>query len=114
MAPDPLSQTLSALADPTRRAILLRLRGGDASVAELAVPFDMSVRAVSKHIGVLERAGLVSRQRDAQRRLSRLRSMPLKEVDDWLDAYRALWDARFDRMEIALQRMKGETACPEK
>jgi DNA-binding transcriptional ArsR family regulator len=96
MAPDPLSLTLSALADPTRREILMHLREGDASVAELAAPFEMTVRAVSKHIGVLERAGLVSRQRDAQRRLSRLQALPLKQVDEWLDTFRACSEAGLD------------------
>ncbi len=96
---DQLSITLAALADPTRRAILARLAAGEASVSELAGPFDMSVRAVSKHVGVLEKAGLVSRGRDAQRRPSRLQLEPLKDVDAWLRAYRDLWENRFDQLE---------------
>ena len=97
--PDQLSVTLAALADPTRRAILARLANGEASVSELAGPFDLSVRAVSKHVGVLEKAGLVSRGRDGQKRPSRLRLEPLKEVDGWLKAYRDLWENRFDQRE---------------
>lgn len=103
---DSLSSTFAALADPTRRAILARLALGDASVGELATPFDMTVRAVSKHIGVLERAGLVSRERDAQRRPSRLRLAPLEEVSDWLDAYRRLWEDRFDRIDGVIDQIK--------
>lgn len=98
-----LDQTFAALADPTRRAILARLALGEASVAELARPFDISVRAVSLHIAVLERAGLVSRSRDAQRRPSKLELAPLQEVDDWLDSYRRLWEGRFDRMAEVLR-----------
>lgn len=93
-----LDLTFAALADPTRRAILARLAEGDASVAELAGPFDMSARAVSLHVSVLEKAGLVSRTRDAQRRPSRLELAPLREVDSWLERYRAMWEDRFDRM----------------
>ncbi len=105
---DPLSATLSALADPTRRAILARLVLGEASVAELAEPFEMSVRAVSKHVGVLEKAGLVSRGRDAQRRPSRIQAAPLREVDAWLQDYRRLWEDRFDRMEDLLAKVQAE------
>jgi DNA-binding transcriptional ArsR family regulator len=113
MAPDPLSRTLSALADPTRRAILARLMLGDASVAELSQPFEMSVRAISKHVGVLERAGLVSRERDAQRRPSRLQLAPLREVDDWLATYRRLWEGRLDNIADVLARIKnGELDDP--
>jgi DNA-binding transcriptional ArsR family regulator len=108
MAPDPLSATLAALADPTRRAILSRLALGEASVGELAEPFDMTVRAVSKHVGVLERAGLVSRGRDAQRRPSRIQAEPLREVDAWLDAYRALWNGRLDRIDDLLTKLQAE------
>lgn len=104
-AADSLTTTFSALADPTRRAILARLARGDASVAELAVPFEISVRAVSKHVAVLERAGLVVRGRNAQARPSRLQLAPLREVDDWLKSYRALWEQRFDRMEDVLRRI---------
>lgn len=103
---DRLSSTLAALANPTRRAILARLASGEASVAELAVPFALSVRAVSKHVSVLEKAGLVSRGRDAQRRPSRLQLQPLKRVDAWLDAYRRLWERRFDNIEGLLVDIK--------
>jgi DNA-binding transcriptional ArsR family regulator len=115
MSSDPLSQTLAALADPTRRAILARLTHGEASVAELAQPFDMTVRAISKHIGVLERAGLVSRGRDSQRRPSRLQLAPLRKVDHWLGAYRRLWEARFDNVAGVLERIqKGDLDDPRK
>lgn len=103
---DRLSQTLGALADPTRRAILARLARGKASVTELAQPFHMTAQAVSKHVAVLQRAGLVSRERDAQRRLSRLELAPLKEVDKWLAAYRRLWDSRLDNIAKVLDRIK--------
>jgi DNA-binding transcriptional ArsR family regulator len=110
---DSLSLTLAALANPTRRAILSRLALGDASVAELASPFDTSVRAISKHIAVLEDAGLVTRGRDAQRRPSRLRLKPLKEVDRWLTTYRQLWEGRFNRMESVLEQIrKGKIRDP--
>lgn len=105
-AADPLSATFAALADPTRRAILARLRAGAASVAELAEPFSIGVRAVSKHVGVLERAGLVTRSRDAQRRLSRIEAAPLRDVYDWLDVYRRLWDGRFDRVAALIDNAK--------
>lgn len=103
---DQLSQILAALADPTRRAILLQLTRDDASVAELAAPFDMTTQAVSKHVGVLERAGLVSRRREAQRNLSHLEVAPLQEVDDWLTVYRRLWQARFDNIADVVARIK--------
>jgi DNA-binding transcriptional ArsR family regulator len=103
---DKLSQTLGALADPTRRAILARLARGKASVTELAQPFHMTAQAVSKHVAVLQRAGLVSRERDAQRRLSRLELAPLKEVDKWLASYRRLWNSRFDNIAEILGRIK--------
>jgi DNA-binding transcriptional ArsR family regulator len=106
MRVDSLSRTLSALADPTRRAILARLTQSDASVAELAQPFNIGVRAVSKHIGVLDRAGLVSRARDAQRRPSRIQLAPLKAVDDWLGMYRRLWEGRLDNIADVLTRIK--------
>jgi DNA-binding transcriptional ArsR family regulator len=93
-------------ADPTRRAILAQLALGEASVAELAQPFNIGVRAVSKHISVLERAGLVSRARDAQRRPSRLQLAPLRDVDDWLATYRRLWNSRFDNVANVLERIK--------
>jgi DNA-binding transcriptional ArsR family regulator len=108
MATDTLSVTLAALADPTRRAILSRLALGEASVGELAEPFSMTVRAVSKHVGVLERAGLVSRTRDAQRRPSRIQAEPLREVDAWLESYRALWNDRFDRIDGLLTKLQAE------
>jgi DNA-binding transcriptional ArsR family regulator len=95
--PDKLSLVFAALADPTRRSILERLSKGSASVAELAAPFSVSVRAVSKHVGVLERAGLVSREKDAQRRLSRIRAAPLHDAHAWLERYHSLWERRFDR-----------------
>lgn len=105
-APDRLSLAFGALADPTRRAILSRLALGEASVAELARPFDMSVRAVSKHIRVLERADLVVRGRDAQRRPSRIQAAPLREAYVWLENYRLLWEGRFDRMGALLERIQ--------
>jgi DNA-binding transcriptional ArsR family regulator len=108
MTTDPLSATFAALADPTRRAILARLREGEASVAELAAPFAMTPRAVSKHVRVLEEAGLVSRGRDAQRRPSRLRAEPLRDVDRWLEDYRRLWNARFDRLAERLSAQQKE------
>ena len=100
---DPLSLTLSALADPTRRAILARLASGSHSVLELAEPFDMSLPAVSKHLKVLEKAGLISRTREAQSRPCRLQAEPLKEIDTWLETYRQIWNDRFDRLEEYLK-----------
>jgi len=96
-APDRLSTTFSALADPTRRAILARLVSGTASVTELAEPFQMSLPAVSKHLKVLERAGLVARSREAQWRRCRLEAGPLKDAADWLDRYRRFWEQSLDR-----------------
>src|SRR5688572_32306010 len=98
MAVDHLSTTFAALADPTRRAILARLSDGDATVNELAEPFPMSLQAVSQHLQVLERAGLIERGRSAQLRPSRLRGERLKDAAEWLGHYRAFWDAGFDRM----------------
>ena len=106
MPDDALSRTFAALADPTRRAILARLLDGEASVAELAAPFDMTPRAVSKHISVLEAAGLVSRGRDAQRRPSQIRAEPLQTVDRWLETYRRLWNERFDRLAERLRQLQ--------
>jgi DNA-binding transcriptional ArsR family regulator len=103
MAVDPLSTTFAALADPTRRAILARLRDGEATVNELAAPFPMSAQAVGKHLRVLERAGLIERRRSAQLRPSRLRAVALKDAVDWLDPYREFWEAGFDRMEQRLR-----------
>jgi DNA-binding transcriptional ArsR family regulator len=99
---DPLSTTLSALADPTRRAILARLVKGEATVNELAAPFDISVPAISRHLKVLEAAGLISRGREAQWRPCRLEVKPLKGVDDWLDRYRRFWEGSFDKMDSYL------------
>jgi DNA-binding transcriptional ArsR family regulator len=98
-----LDATFAALADPTRRAILARLAAGEITVNELAEPFDMSLPAVSKHLKVLERAGLVARSRDAQWRPCRLAAGPLKEVADWVGRYQAFWEARLDRLEAFLQ-----------
>jgi DNA-binding transcriptional ArsR family regulator len=107
-ADDRLSLTFNALADPTRRAILQRLLKGQASVGELAEPFDMSTRAISKHIAVLEAAGLVTRARDAQRRPSRIRAQPLVEVDAWLKVYRCLWVDRFQRLGEVVREQRGK------
>jgi DNA-binding transcriptional ArsR family regulator len=103
---DTLSATFSALADPTRRAILARLVSGEASVTELAEPFDISLPAVSKHLKVLERAGLIARNRDAQWRRCRLDAAPLRDVSDWLDDYREFWEQRFDRLEAYLAEIQ--------
>ena len=105
-ASDPLDATFAALADPTRRAILARLASGEASVAELAAPFAMSQPAISKHLKVLERAGLISRGRDAQRRPRRLEPAPLKEVVDWAEKYRRFWEASYARLDEYLEIMK--------
>lgn len=105
-AGDTLSSTFSALADPTRRAILARLVSGEASVTELAEPFDISLPAVSKHLKVLERAGLIARNREAQWRRCRLDAGPLKDVSDWLDDYREFWEQRFDRLEAYLAEIQ--------
>jgi DNA-binding transcriptional ArsR family regulator len=106
MSPDALSATFSALADPTRRAILARLATGEASVTELAEPFDMSMPAISKHLKVLERAGLIARGREAQWRPCRLEAGPLKEVSDWIEHYRLFWEQSLDRLEAYLREMK--------
>jgi DNA-binding transcriptional ArsR family regulator len=100
---DRLSHTFAALADPTRRAILTRLAAGEATVNELAAPFPISVQAVSKHLGVLERAGLITRGRSAQLRPSRLRAQPLKDAADWLGSYQRFWETGFDRLDERLQ-----------
>jgi DNA-binding transcriptional ArsR family regulator len=99
---DPLSLKLQALADPTRRAMLAKLRQGVATVNELAAPFDMTLPAISKHIQVLETAGLIIKSRNAQQRPCRLSPEGLKEVDDWMRAYRDLWEERLDRLEVYL------------
>ena len=105
---DQLSTTFAALADPTRRAILARLASGECSVTELAEPFEMSMPAVSKHLRVLERAGLIARGREAQWRPCRLEAGPLKEVAEWAERYRAIWEQRFDRLETYLQELKAK------
>lgn len=107
---DRLNRTFAALADPTRRAILARLASGERSVSELAAPFDMSLPAISRHLKVLERSGLIARTRDAQWRPCRLKARPLKEAVDWLEHYRKFWEERFDRLEAYL----GELAAREK
>ena len=105
---DQLSTTFAALADPTRRAILARLASGECSVTELAEPFEMSMPAVSKHLRVLERAGLIARGREAQWRPCRIEAAPLKQVADWTERYRHVWEARFDRLDTYLQQMKAK------
>ncbi len=112
--PGRLDATFAALADPTRRAILARLASGDASVAELAEPFDMTQPAVSKHLRVLERAGLISRGRDAQRRPSRLEAKPLAEATEWLENYRKFWERRFERLDVLLAGMKASKPKPRR
>ena len=106
MQPDHLSNTFAALADPTRRAILARLASGEASVTELAEPFEMSMPAVSKHLKVLERAGLIARGREAQWRPCRLDAGPLKDVAGWIEHYRRFWDQSFDRLDAYLMELK--------
>jgi DNA-binding transcriptional ArsR family regulator len=108
MSPERLDATFAALADPTRRAILARLMLGEATVMELAEPFAMSQPAISKHIKVLERAGLVSRGRDAQRRPCRLEATPLAEATEWLEGYRQFWEESFARLDDLLVEMKTE------
>ncbi|HKY52436.1 MAG TPA: metalloregulator ArsR/SmtB family transcription factor [Candidatus Limnocylindria bacterium] len=107
-APDALGNTFAALADPTRRAILARLRDGDAPVSVLAEPFDISLPAVSRHLKVLERAGLISRGRDAKWRPCRLDAAPIKEVAAWADGYRAFWEASFKKLDDLLVELQGE------
>ena len=106
MSADQLSTTFAALADPTRRAILARLVTGECSVTELAEPFDMSMPAVSKHLRVLERAGLIARGREAQWRPCRIEGGPLRDVAEWLESYRHVWEARLDRLDDYLQDLK--------
>jgi DNA-binding transcriptional ArsR family regulator len=108
MAADQLDATFAALADPTRRAILARLASGEASVGELAEPFEMSQPAISKHLKVLERAGLISRGRDAQRRPRRLEAQPLAEATGWLETYRQFWEGNYQRLDALLDVMKTE------
>ena len=102
-----LDATFAALADPTRRAILARLASGEASVTELAEPFDISQPAISKHLKVLERAGLISRSRDAQRRPRKLEAQPLAEATDWLERYREIWEANYQRLDALLGELKS-------
>lgn len=104
-----LDETFAALANGTRRAILARLAAGEASVNELAEPFDMSLPAISKHIKVLEHAGLIERGRNAQFRPCNLNAAPLREISDWAEQYRHIWDDRFDRMDAVLQQLKEKT-----
>jgi DNA-binding transcriptional ArsR family regulator len=108
MTPDPLSSTFSALADPTRRAILARLASGEVSVTKLAEPFEMSMPAISKHLKVLERAGLIARGREAQWRPCRLEAGPLKDVSNWVENYRRFWEESFDRLDEYLVELKNK------
>ena len=106
MSPDRLDTTFAALADPTRRAILARLASGETSVLEIAKPFDMSLPAVSKHLKVLERAGLIERGREAQWRPCKLQANPLKDVADWVEVYRRHWEQSFDKLERYLKELQ--------
>ena len=108
MTPDRLSTTFAALADPTRRAILARLADGEVSVQELAEPFDISLPAVSRHLKVLEHAGLIVRGREAQWRPCRLQAGPLKDIAAWVEEYRRYWDESFDRLDIYLNELQGK------
>ena len=108
MQSESLDATFAALADPTRRAILARLALGECSVTELAEPFDMSMPAVSKHLRVLERAGLIARGREAQWRPCRIDAAPIKEVAEWAERYRAIWEARLDRLDTYLQQLQKQ------
>jgi len=111
---DQLSSTFAALADPTRRAILARLVTGEASVTQLAEPFDMSMPAISKHLKVLERAGLIARGREAQWRPCRLEAAPLRDVADWVEHYRRFWTESFDRLEDYLREVQKDEKHPKK
>lgn len=106
--PDPLDLTFSALADPTRRAILARLALGDADVSELMKPFPLTQPTISKHLKVLEQAGLITQGRDAQRRPRKLQAVPLKSVADWVEAYRCFWEPRFDSLDRYLKTKKAK------
>lgn len=108
MKQEQLSTTFAALADPTRRAILARLASGEASVTELAKPFEMSLPAISKHLRVLQHAGLIIQSRQAQWRPCRLEARPLKHVADWVERYRRIWEQRFDRLDDYLRELQGE------
>ena len=117
MNPQPqelLDETFAALADPTRRAILARLASGEASVTELTAPFAMSQPAISKHLRVLERAGLISRRRDAQRRLCRLEARPLRDVAEFAEGYREFWEASFVRLDAVLEELKEAEVAKSK
>jgi DNA-binding transcriptional ArsR family regulator len=111
MRADHLTATFSALADPTRRAILARLASGDANVTELAKPFDMSQPAISKHLKVLERAGLISRGRDAQTRPCHLEAGRMKQATEWMERYRRFWDESFDRLAVVVDELKQKEAA---
>jgi DNA-binding transcriptional ArsR family regulator len=113
MPPDRLSTTFAALADPTRRAILARLASGETSVTKLAEPFDMSLPAVSKHLKVLERAGLIERGREAQWRPCRLQANPLKDIADWVEYYRRHWEESFDRLDSYLRDLQRKNKSQE-
>ena len=108
MVSDPLSVTFAAIADPTRRAILARLSQGEAAVKELALPFKMTLPAISKHLKVLEKAGLIERSRDAQFRPCKLRAKPLKAAASWIDRYRTFWEESFDRLDDYLKELQSE------
>ena len=110
---DPLSATFAALADPTRRAILARLALGETSVTELAGPFEMSLPAVTKHLKVLERAGLITRSREAQWRPCHLQAAPLRDATDWMAQYQQFWEARLERLEDYLQQLQTQTLQPQ-
>jgi len=112
MSSDQLSSTFAALADPTRRAILARLTAGEASVTELAEPFDISLPAVTKHLKVLQRAGLISQGREAQWRPCRLRARPMREAAEWMEPYREHWEQRLDRLDDYLRESSGRPAKP--
>ena len=114
MTTDTISSTFSALADPTRRAILARLALGETSVTELAAPFEMSMPAVSKHLRVLERAGLIARSREAQYRPCKLKAEPLRQATLWLEEYRRFWEQSFDRLDDYLKRIQADPAAPTK
>ena len=114
MQPDRLSITFGALADPTRRAILARLAKGPATVTELARPFEMTLPAVSKHLKVLEHAGLIERGREAQWRPCQLRARPLEEAADWVERYRTLWEERFDRLDEYLKQLQRGDKRPNR
>lgn len=114
MSVDHLSLTFAALADPTRRAILGRLASGHSSVNDLARPFDMSLPAISKHLKVLERAGLISRAQDAQRRPSQIEGKPLEDASEWLDGYRRFWEQSYQRLDVLLEELKQKQRPKQK